>query len=124
MVEKSILSTRGEEDHELSGISHIDGNEATLLYRSNRLSTSAQRNSLDHRFSLAQTAIRWARDNRENEVADRFLELRAERVQTDPESGNSWKGKQEFNQKFRQTVGVALNETNILITTPEGVNSA
>lgn len=75
MVEKSILSTRDEEDHELSGTSHIDGSEAMLLYSSNWLSTSAQRNSLDHRFSLAQTAIRWARVNRENEVADRFFEL-------------------------------------------------
>lgn len=124
MVEKSILSTRDEEDNEPSGISHIDGNEAMLLYGSNRLSISAQRKSLDHRFSLAQTAIRWAREHRENEVADRFLELRAERIQTDPESGNSWKGKQEFDQKFRQTVGLALNETNILTTTPEGADSA
>ncbi|KAK0647967.1 hypothetical protein DIS24_g7210 [Lasiodiplodia hormozganensis] len=123
MVEKSILSTRDEEDHELSGISHIDGNEATLLYRSNRLSTSAQRNSLDHRFSLAQTAIRWARENRENEVAERFLELRAERVQTDPESGNSWKGKQEFDQKFRQTPQIASRFATYHINEEAGATS-
>lgn len=123
MVEKSILSTRDEEDNEPTGISNIDGNEAMLLYSSNRLSTSAQRNSLDHRFALAQIAIRWATEHRENEVADRFLQLRAERVHTDPEFGNSWKGKQEFDQKFRQIVGFALNETNILITILEGANS-
>ncbi|KAL1614617.1 hypothetical protein SLS54_009587 [Diplodia seriata] len=123
MVEKSILESRDDQDFEPSGIDTIDANQAMLLFGSNRLSTSTQRNSLSFRFSLAQTALRWARDNRDEDMASRFLLLRGQCIQTDPEAGSSRKEKGELRDLFHQVVDRALTDTNILICTPEGANS-